>query len=298
MEDITLTFGKHRGKHLSEVPVDYVRWLSEQSTIMGKTDIPAAAKAFLAHSTSNSQGQIEQPLKYALPKTLQEARKLSWMAEKGNPYVAKEARRTMLAARNPIDHYLKVFDGDDEYEIYDLVLVRDDGTCTDVEVGILQAIVEDRIEVTAKERQNAAETLKRYGFLVDEIQHSNQPILQPVVKPDDEALFDENRRRGHQRDIQGRDRKLFINAIWLVLGILRDEFAGKFSKRCEGRCREMLLATNDIEAGVNQRYQDEIILIALRIADVESAINSEWRSTKLDQAVIDAFVEQGKKERW
>ena len=45
--DLTLTFGKYKGKKLSEVPADYVKWLSEQLFICGKQDVPQAARAFL-----------------------------------------------------------------------------------------------------------------------------------------------------------------------------------------------------------------------------------------------------------
>lgn len=47
MTDITLTFGKYKGQKLSEVPTDYVEWLSKQLFICGKQDVPLAARAFL-----------------------------------------------------------------------------------------------------------------------------------------------------------------------------------------------------------------------------------------------------------
>ncbi len=47
MTDITLNFGKHKGQKLSEVPVNYVEWLSKQLFICGSQDAPLAARAFL-----------------------------------------------------------------------------------------------------------------------------------------------------------------------------------------------------------------------------------------------------------
>ncbi len=99
MTDMTLTFGKHNGKKLSEVPASYVQWLSEQPTICGKRDIPQAAKAYLASLPS----EIANATRYSKPTTEEEASKLAWMAGKGN----KEAARTLLAARNA-DGYISV----------------------------------------------------------------------------------------------------------------------------------------------------------------------------------------------
>ncbi len=53
--DITLTLGKYYGKKLSEVPVSYVQWLSEQATIDGKTTVPQAARAYLASLSGGVQ---------------------------------------------------------------------------------------------------------------------------------------------------------------------------------------------------------------------------------------------------
>jgi hypothetical protein len=92
MTDIVLTFGKHRDKKLSQVPTDYVRWLAEQATICGRTDIPQAARAYLA----SLPPEVANALHYSIPRTAEEAEKLAWMAGKGN----KEAARTLLAARN------------------------------------------------------------------------------------------------------------------------------------------------------------------------------------------------------
>lgn len=91
MSDITLNFGKHKGKKLSQVPTDYVRWLSEQGTICGKKDIPQAAKEFIASLPK----EVANATRYSKPTTAEEAEKLVWMAGKGN----KEAARTMQAAR-------------------------------------------------------------------------------------------------------------------------------------------------------------------------------------------------------
>ncbi len=90
--DIVLNFGKHKGSKLSQVPVEYVRWLSEQSTICGKHDIPQAAKVYLASLPK----AVADALRYSKPTTEEEASKLAWMASKGN----KEAARTLLASRN------------------------------------------------------------------------------------------------------------------------------------------------------------------------------------------------------
>lgn len=91
-QDVTLSFGKHRGKKLSEVPVDYLRWLAEQPTILGKRDVPQAAQAYLASLPTS----VANVTRYSKPTTEEEASRRAWMASKGN----KEAARTLLAARN------------------------------------------------------------------------------------------------------------------------------------------------------------------------------------------------------
>lgn len=118
MADITLTFGKHSGKKLSEVPTSYIQWLSEQATICGKRDIPQAAKAYLA----SLPGEVINATRYSKPTTEEEASKLAWMAGKGN----KEAARTLMAARNA-DGYIPVDfeDADGELGFY---FVFDGGT--------------------------------------------------------------------------------------------------------------------------------------------------------------------------
>lgn len=45
MDDIILTFGKHTGKKLSEIPADYVTWLAEKAF---NQDVKRAAQAWIA----------------------------------------------------------------------------------------------------------------------------------------------------------------------------------------------------------------------------------------------------------
>lgn len=127
--DITLTFGKHNGKKLSQVPTDYVRWLSEQSTICGKGDIPQAAKSFLA----TLPPEVANATRYSKPRTAEEAEKLSWMASKGN----KEAARTLLAARNADGYILVDFeeaDGEEGFfEVWDNGCGRFVGSQADID---------------------------------------------------------------------------------------------------------------------------------------------------------------------
>jgi hypothetical protein len=92
MLDITLIFGKHHGKKFSQIPIEYVHWLSAQATICGGTEIPQAAKAYLA----TLPPEVANALRYSIPRTAEEAEKLAWMAGKGNT----ESARTLLAARN------------------------------------------------------------------------------------------------------------------------------------------------------------------------------------------------------
>lgn len=52
-DDPVVTFGKHNGKHFSEIPLDYIEWLADKAQ---KADIKEAAKKWVAnHSTSGSE---------------------------------------------------------------------------------------------------------------------------------------------------------------------------------------------------------------------------------------------------
>jgi len=46
--DITIEFGKHKGKKLSEIPLDYVEWMGKQQRLQGKESLVLEVKAFLA----------------------------------------------------------------------------------------------------------------------------------------------------------------------------------------------------------------------------------------------------------
>ncbi len=114
MNDITLTFGKHNGKKLSECPYGYIEWLAKQVTICGKEAIPQAARDLIK----------EMPVTLYPCKTIEDAEKLSWMASKGN----ERAAATLLAeraARGDKDGYV-TFYGDDDDEM--LFKISDDGT--------------------------------------------------------------------------------------------------------------------------------------------------------------------------
>ena len=143
MAEVTLTFGKHRGKQLSECPLDYIRWLSEQATICGKRDIPQAAQAYLASLSP----AVTNALKYRMPTTEEEASKLAWMAGKGN----REAARTLLAARNA-DGYIKV-DFEDSDGAWGFFYVYEDGhggffagTQADIDEAKAEAIEQAKVE--------------------------------------------------------------------------------------------------------------------------------------------------------
>jgi hypothetical protein len=113
MNDILLPRGRHANKKLEEVPRDYLEWLSTLKDFDGHADIPDAAKALLATMP-------QRPLRYSIPRFIEDAEKLVWMAGKGN----REARRTMLAARGE-DGCFEVWDYDDYLSV---VRVHDDGT--------------------------------------------------------------------------------------------------------------------------------------------------------------------------
>jgi len=143
MTDITLTFGQHKGKKLSQVPTSYVRWLSEQATICGKKDIPQDAKSFLATLSP----EVANALRYSKPRTAEEAEKLAWMAGKGN----KEAARALLAARNADGYILVDFEDADGEEGFFFVYENGNGgffagTQADIDEAKAEAIEDARQE--------------------------------------------------------------------------------------------------------------------------------------------------------
>lgn len=125
--DITLNFGKHAGKHLSEIPLSYVEWLSEQDSIRKQPEAVKAAKAFLAEQVA--QGRRPER-KYAAPRTVDEAKKYSWMiTHVESEYLQRQAKLANLEKRDP-DGFICVFDGDDEHDVWDLLMIHEDGTCS------------------------------------------------------------------------------------------------------------------------------------------------------------------------
>jgi len=138
--EILLTFGKYKNKMLKDCPRDYIAWLSVQTTICGKRDIPQAAKALLDTMRADTR-----PLRYPIPTFLEDAERLAWMAGKGN----REARRTLLAARDEKTHcfMVEVVCEDPGY-----FKVNDDGTGRFI--GSLAAIAEEE-----REEQEYAEQL-------------------------------------------------------------------------------------------------------------------------------------------
>jgi hypothetical protein len=130
MNDITLTFGKHNGKKLSEIPRDYVAWLAENAF---KDDVKKAAQAFLreqpgTESAPKSRSHSHEP--GPAPRTYREASKLGWMAGKGYG----NAKTTLLAARDK-DGFLLVVDEEDDEEEYRLLVVLDSGAVHDASTG-------------------------------------------------------------------------------------------------------------------------------------------------------------------
>lgn len=127
MADSTLNFGKHAGKRLSEIPLSYVEWLSEQESIRKQPEVVEVAKKFLAEQAA--QGKKPER-KYQAPRTKQEAEKYSWMITHilDNDYLVRQARLANLENRDE-EGFLVVFDGDDKHEYYEILYVRDDGTC-------------------------------------------------------------------------------------------------------------------------------------------------------------------------
>jgi hypothetical protein len=123
MDDSIIDFGKkYRGKRLSEVPPDYIRWLAEKAY---SPRIKAIAQAWIKeHPALSKRSQIPEPA----PRTRREAEKLSWMADRnyGN------AKATLLAARDERGFLCIYVDEaeDEEYE-YCLLTVSDDGHVSD-----------------------------------------------------------------------------------------------------------------------------------------------------------------------
>ena len=127
MTDITLNFGKHVGKKLSECPISYIWWLSEQESIKRQPEAPAAAQAYLASEEGKQKSKKER--KYEAPRTKEEAEKFSWMIRKlDNDYLVRQAKLAMLENRDE-EGFLVVFDGDDKHNYYEILYVCDDGTC-------------------------------------------------------------------------------------------------------------------------------------------------------------------------
>ena len=113
MEEL-LPFGKHKGKGLSAVPRNYVHWLSQQTF---SAHWEREARAFL----------LRNPIKNATPpRTLQEASKLGWMAERNY----SDARERLLACRDD-EQLLVVVDEDSDDERNVLIRVSDNGTVTE-----------------------------------------------------------------------------------------------------------------------------------------------------------------------
>jgi hypothetical protein len=131
MSDIFLKRGKHAEKRLKDVPQDYLEWLSTLKEFDGTPAIPQEAKELLATMP-------QRPLRYSIPRFVEEAEKLAWMAGKGN----REARRTMLAARGE-DNCFDVWGEDDDNHVF---FVHDDGT---------GYIAGSREEIAEEERQEA-----------------------------------------------------------------------------------------------------------------------------------------------
>lgn len=122
MDDTRINFGKHKGKRLSEIPLDYVQWLAKKSF---DQEIRQAAHAYLERHPAPAR-RVAQP--GPPPRTLREARKLGWMAGRGYG----NARVTLLAARDT-HGLLCVCDEDfeDEDEMYCLVTISDEGRVMD-----------------------------------------------------------------------------------------------------------------------------------------------------------------------
>lgn len=124
--DITLTFGKHNGKKLSEVPREYVEWMAEN---ISKPSIKQAAQAFLKeHSAPVNPTPKKEKVPGMSPRTYQEATKLGWMAERGYG----NAKATLLAARDK-DGFICVEDDNEfgEYACHLLLVVTDGGSVLD-----------------------------------------------------------------------------------------------------------------------------------------------------------------------
>ena len=130
MNDITLTFGMHSGKKLSEINRSYVEWLAKQD-IRKQPEAAKAAQEFLKANpvipTTESAPKTGQA-----PRTYEEASKLGWMAERGYG----NAKATLLAARDK-DGFIVVKDEDDEHLEYRLLSVSNNGAVLDASLGFL-----------------------------------------------------------------------------------------------------------------------------------------------------------------
>ena len=157
MSDITLTFGKHNGKKLSECPYGYIEWLAKQVTICGKEDIPQAARALVA----------TMPVVLYPCNTIEDAEKLSWMASARGD---RRALATLLAersARGDKDGYVS-FIGDDDDEM--LFKISDDGT------GYVTSREEIQDDLERAEEEAVAEAEKEAHPDLEWIAQSGQHI--------------------------------------------------------------------------------------------------------------------------
>src|SRR5450755_2973757 len=127
MDDITLLFGKHAGKKLSEIADrSYIEWLATQA-IRKQPEASQAAQAFLKErpaAPSAPKRRSKEP--GPAPRTYREASRLSWMAGKGYG----NAKETLLAARDE-DGFFVVVDEEDDEEEYRLLVVFDSGAVHD-----------------------------------------------------------------------------------------------------------------------------------------------------------------------
>lgn len=158
--DITLTFGKHNGKKLSEIPRSYVSWLAEKAL---QSDVKQAAQSFLEeHPGSPSRNRVAG----FAPRTYQEASKLGWMAGKGYG----NAKATLLAARD--EHgFLVVEDEEDDSLEYCLLSVSDSGSVIDASAGF-----------SSMSYEQVEEVLKRYPQV-----EASRYLVEVAEREEDEA---------------------------------------------------------------------------------------------------------------
>lgn len=127
--DVVIPFGKHKGKKISEAPVDYVRWLAEETN---NADLKAAAQAFLdsdgesppppasaktastpaapaaaASGNGNGNGHSDMELTFGKHKGKQlsavyaeDASYVEWLASSAKSDVLKAAATALIAAQS------------------------------------------------------------------------------------------------------------------------------------------------------------------------------------------------------